>query len=140
MIGGGTVGTRKASALHDAGARVRIMSLAFSDELSTLGSVSDRVTLERRAYGGETDIGDADLVIAATDSVETNSRIAADARRLHRLVSAVNAPSEGTFASMAVHRSENVTIGVSAGRAPKEAVRMRDAIAERFQELREGKA
>jgi siroheme synthase-like protein len=129
------VGTRKARTLADGGARVTIISVTASDEIIELARSSDRVSLETRPYAGKSDLASCDIVIAATDSVETNRTIAADAMSLHRLVSIVNAPLEGSFTSMAVHRHENLTVGVTAGRAPREAVRIRDAIAERFAEI-----
>ena len=135
VVGGGTIGTRKARTFLDAGARVSVIAISMSEELSSLASSNDRLTIEKRAYRDESDLENADIVIAATESVEVNSRIARDAERLHRLVSVVNAPAEGSFTSMAIHRSENLTIGVSAGRAPRDAMRVRDAIADRFAEL-----
>jgi siroheme synthase-like protein len=135
VIGAGNVGTRKVRTLFDAGARVTVISISATSEMMDLARENDRVTLVLRPYAGQADLVDADLVVAATESAEVNSRIAADATRLHRIVSVVNAPDEGTFTSMAIHRAGNVTVGVSAGRAPREAVRVRDAIAERFAEL-----
>jgi len=43
-------------------------------------------------------------------------------------------PDEGNFHSMAIHRSGDVTIAVSSGGVPGAAARIRDAIAERFDE------
>jgi siroheme synthase-like protein len=135
VIGAGAVGTRKARTLIDAGARVTIIAIAATDEIIGLARMSDRVRLDLRAYAGKPDLAGCDLVVAATDSVETNRTVATDAMSLHRLVSVVNSPMDGSFTSMAIHRSENVTVGVTAGRAPREAVRVRDAIAARFAEI-----
>jgi precorrin-2 dehydrogenase/sirohydrochlorin ferrochelatase len=135
VIGGGAVGTRKARTFLDAGARVTVITVDARPEIEALAKASDRLSIERRPYGGQSDIESADIVVAATDSVDTNLRIAEDARQLHRIVSVVNAPLEGSFTSMAVHRADNLTIGVTAGRAPREAVRVRDEIARRFAEL-----
>lgn len=137
VIGGGNVGTRKALTLVDAGALVTVISLSLSGELIDRAESSDRLVLEQRAYAGVDDLSGADLVIAATASVETNCAVARDAQSMHRLVSVVNAPMEGSFTSMAIHRSENLTVGVTAGQAPREAMRIRDAIAQRFAELTE---
>src|SRR5438093_10488335 len=48
------------------------------------------------------------------------------------LVNISDYPDEGNFHTMALHRSGDVTIAVSSGGVPGAAVRIRDAIAERF--------
>jgi siroheme synthase-like protein len=132
VIGGGHVGTRKALALHDAGARVRVIAPLVSAELASIASQSGRLTIDEREYRGADDIGDAEIVIAATDSRETNGAIAKDARALHRLVNVATDPQDGNFVSMAVHRAGQLAIGVTATNVPGATARIRDAIAERF--------
>lgn len=130
IVGGGAVAARKARAMLDAGARVRVVALAAGSELRALAN-HDALSVQHRAYAGG-DIGDADVVIAATDDAEVNATVARDARALHRLVNVADDPSAGTFATMAVHRSEALVIGVSAGGVPAAAARIRDEIARRF--------
>jgi siroheme synthase-like protein len=132
VVGGGSVGTRKAFALHDAGARVRVIASDLSAELTDRAAKSDRITLEQRSYRGADDIGGAEIVIAATDSAEVNAIVAKDARDLHRLVNVVTEAEQGNFVSMAVHRSGPLAIGVTATNVPSAAARIRDAIAVRF--------
>lgn len=131
-MGGGSVGTRKALALHDAGARVRVIATDLSAQLTHRAAESDRITLEHRNYRGADDIGGAEIVIAATDSSDVNAIVAKDARDLHRLVNVVTDADQGTFVSMAVHRSGPLAIGVTATNVPSAAARIRDAIAARF--------
>jgi precorrin-2 dehydrogenase/sirohydrochlorin ferrochelatase len=90
-----------------------------------------RHRLDERPYANG-DIGDAVLVVAATNDRATNAAVADDARRLHRLVNVADAPETGTFASMATHRAGHLVVGVSAGGVPGAAARIRDAIAARF--------
>jgi len=130
VIGGGSVATRKALALHDAGARVTIIAPAISESLVSLAASSPRLAIEKRMYAGAEDLGESDIVVAATDSHEINEEVAADARALHRLVNVVSDGSKGSFVSMATHRDGKVTIGVTAGGVPREAMRIRDAIAQ----------
>jgi precorrin-2 dehydrogenase/sirohydrochlorin ferrochelatase len=132
VIGGGNVGTRKARALHDAGARVRVIAPVVKAELANIAAQSDRLTLVHREYRDSNDIGNAEVVIAATDSRETNAAIAKDARALHRLVNVATDPQGGNFVSMAVHRAGQLAIGVTATNVPSAAARIRDAIAARF--------
>ena len=58
--------------------------------------------------------------------------VTADAHAAARLVNVADAPEEGSFATMATHRSGALVFGVSAGGVPGAAARIRDAIASRF--------
>jgi siroheme synthase-like protein len=132
VIGGGSVGTRKALALLDAGAQVRVVSPDVTPELAE-AERGRRLSIARESYrAGHLD--KATLVIAATDSREVNAQIAVDAHALGKLVNITDFPDEGNFHTMALHRSGDVTIAVSAGGVPGAAARIRDAIAERFDE------
>jgi len=137
VIGGGSVGTRKALALLEAGARVRVVSPAVTPELGD-AERTRRLSVVRESYRAE-QLGDAALVIAATDSREVNAQIAVDAHSRGKLVNITDFPDEGNFHTMALHRSGDVTIAVSAGGVPGAAARIRDAIAERF-DARYGRA
>jgi siroheme synthase-like protein len=137
VIGGGSVGTRKALALAEAGAQVRVVSPEVTAELGE-AERTRRLSILRESYRPE-QLGDATLVIAATDSREVNAQIAADAQSRGKLVNITDFPDEGNFHTMALHRSGDVTIAVSAGGVPGAAARIRDAIAERF-DARYGRA
>lgn len=126
VVGGGAVGARKALALLDAGATVRVVSPEFDGALRAAGS--PRLTLVERPFEPR-DLADADLVFAATSSRAVNQAVAAAARALHRLVTVADAPHAGTFGGMAVHRAGEVVVAVSAGGVPGAAVRIRDAAA-----------
>jgi len=130
VIGGGSVGTRKALALVAAGAQVRVVALQVTLELEA-AERARQVTIVRESYGAE-HLGRSTLVVAATDSREVNARIALDAHSAGKLVNITDYPDEGNFHTMALHRSGDVTIAVSAGGVPGAAARIRDAIAERF--------
>jgi siroheme synthase-like protein len=130
VVGGGPVAARKAEAFAAAGASVRIVAIAPSPEVRDLARASGVVLAERAYEPG--DIGDAALVVAATSDRATNAAIAADAREATRLVNVVDAPREGSFATMAVHRAGALVVGVSAAGVPGAAARVRDAIARRF--------
>ena len=132
MIGGGKVGTRKALALLDAGAYVKVIAPHLSDELRDAAASGNRLHLEKREYIDADDITEFELVFAATDSDDLNASIAADAIELHKLVNVASDGSAGNFTSMAIHRAGQLTIGVSAGGVPAAAARIRDEMAERF--------
>jgi siroheme synthase-like protein len=130
VIGGGSVGTRKALALVDAGATVRVVSPEVSPDLAE-AERERRLSVTRESYRSGL-LGEATLVIAATDSREVNAQIAVDAHSRGKLVNITDFPDEGNFHTMALHRSGDITIAVSAGGVPGAAARIRDAIAERF--------
>ena len=130
IIGGGSVGTRKALALAEAGARVRVVSPVATPELEDAARL-DQIILVREVYRQE-QLERATLVIAATDSREVNAQIAVDANARGMLVNISDSPDEGNFHTMALHRSGEVTIAVSSGGVPGAAARIRDAIAQRF--------
>jgi precorrin-2 dehydrogenase/sirohydrochlorin ferrochelatase len=126
VVGGGRVGTRKALALLDAGAAVRVIAPSISSELEA--REDGRLTLVRRRVDAG-DVADALLVIAATDDAEVNARVAAEARALGRLVNVATAPELGNCATPAVHRAGGIAIAVTAERVPRAAGRIRDRIA-----------
>lgn len=130
VVGGGSVGTRKALALVEAGAQVHIVTLDVTPELEAAERARE-LTIVRESYSAG-HLGRAMLVVAATDSREVNARVAVDAHGAGKLVNITDYPDEGNFHSMAVHRSGDVTIAVSSGGVPGAAARIRDAIAERF--------
>jgi siroheme synthase-like protein len=130
VVGGGVVAHRKAAALLESGATLRIVAPSLSPEMRLLVD-HPRVTVSEREYDTG-DIADATLVVAATDRREVNARVAADAHANARLVNVADEPAEGEWVSVAMHRAGPLVIGVSVGGVPTAATRIRDAIAERF--------
>ena len=112
-----------------------VIAPEISEELSRAASSNARISIEKRRYAGASDLAQADIVFAATDSETVNEAVAADARSIHRLVNVVSDGTKGSFVSMATHRNGQVTIGVTAGGQPKEAMRIRDSIARRLRQV-----
>lgn len=132
VVGGGAVAARKALALASAGANVRVVTLTATPDLARRAECG-ALLLEHRAYD-ESDVDDAQLVFAATGSRAVNSRVAADAMAAHRLVNVADAPTDGNFHTMAIHRAGALTIAVTGGGVPGVAARVRDSLADRFDE------
>lgn len=132
VVGGGRVGTRRAVALLASRAKVRVIAPAVSAELLAVQLGDTDLAIDRREYAGRSDLGDATLVVAATDSPEVNERVARDAVAARIPVNVADAPGKGTVDFLAIHRAGAITIGVSAGGVPGAAVRIRDAIADRI--------
>ena len=137
VVGGGPVGERKTAALLVAGARVRVIApeitsgLAEAERAHRAQPGTAGLTIVRREYQ-RGDIGDAMIVVAATASPAVNAQVAADAEEENRLVNVVDGSSRGNCATAATHRSGDLLIAVSTGRAPGVAARIRDDLAGRF--------
>jgi siroheme synthase-like protein len=131
VVGGGRVAHRKAMALLESGAAVRVIAPEITSALREAAVHWPRLLLVERAYVSS-DIGDAVLVIAATNVREVNAAVTADAIASGRLVNVADFPEDGTCVTVASHSSGSLVVGVSAGGVPDAATRIRDAIAERF--------
>jgi siroheme synthase-like protein len=131
VVGGGAVAERKVRALLAAGARVRVVAPTPSNGLRSLASATLLLSLVEREYEPG-DVDGATLVIAATNSRETNAAVAAEARAERRVINVADAPREGNAMTVATHRAGELVIAVFAGGVPAVAARVRDALAERF--------
>jgi siroheme synthase-like protein len=131
VVGGGAVATRKVAALLDGGVSARVRALRVGDELSRRAAGDERLLIEIGAYD-ETAIGDAMLVVAATDDNQVNARVAADARALRRFVIVADDAAAGNCVMPAVHRSGELLVAVASGGVPRASARVRDALARRL--------
>jgi siroheme synthase-like protein len=131
VVGGGLVATRKVFALREGGATVRVRAPRVSDELARRTGGDEHLIIERLPYD-DAAIGDAMLVVAATDDRALNIRIAADARRARRFVLVAGDPASGNCAMPAVHRSGDLVVAVASGGVPRASARVRDALALRL--------
>lgn len=127
VVGGGRVAARKVAALLESGAHVRVVAPRIDPALEELRARSAALAIRRGTYENA-DLGDALLVIAATDDPALNARIASDARSCGRLVNVVDAPELGNCITPAVHRAGELVVAVSAGGVPNAAARIRDSI------------
>jgi siroheme synthase-like protein len=131
IVGGGAVAARKARALLVAGARVRLVAPEIGADVRALASAHERLQLSERPYAPG-DIGNAQLVIAATSDRAINRQVAEHGHAAHRLVNVADDPARGNCRTTATHRAGELVIGISAGGVPSAAVRIRDSLAARF--------
>jgi len=135
IVGGGAVAERKAKALLEAGARVRIVASSPSAGVRDLAGarciVSARAFTPADLSPNETP-GRTTIVIAATDRADVNARVVEAARALGALVNVADDPGAGTFVTLATHRAGDLVVAVTAGGVPGVAARVRDAIGARF--------
>jgi precorrin-2 dehydrogenase/sirohydrochlorin ferrochelatase len=108
IVGGGRIADRKTQTLLKTGARVTIISPSLTWDLQKLEDKKKVVHIKRPYKKG--DIRDAFLVVAATSSVRTNSKVARDAPSL---INVVDTPSEGNFIAPSIVRRGPLTIAIS---------------------------
>ena len=117
VVGAGPVGVRRVKALVAAGAEVEVVALEAPDDLG--------LPLRRRAFRDD-DVDGAWLVHACTGIVDDQVAAACEARRVW-CVRADDAASSPAWVP-AVGRSDDVVVSVTAGRDPRRAVALRDAV------------
>ncbi len=120
VVGAGAVGARRAEALREAGARVRVVAPQIADELAG-------VDYERREFR-DLDVDGAWLVVACTEDEQVNERVAAAAEARHVFCVRSDDAARGTARVPAVVRRDDLTVAVNGGDDPRRAVAVRDAI------------
>jgi precorrin-2 dehydrogenase/sirohydrochlorin ferrochelatase len=113
VVGGGTVGERKARDLLDGGARPIIISPDLTEAL--IGWCAEgRIEHVERIYRAG-DLAGAFLAIAATDDRAANAAVAEEAARLGILANIADDPAAGNFHTAAVVRRGDLLLAVSTG-------------------------
>lgn len=113
VIGGGDVGLRKARLLHAAGARVTVVSPAYSPDMQ--GFITQQGLAQITAAYDAAQLDGMRLVYAATDDSETNARVFADCEARGILVNAVDQPDICRFITPAIVDRSPVIIAASTG-------------------------
>ncbi len=111
VVGGGKVAERKAATLVKAGALVEIISPTITKLLEKYKK-KRLIKHTKRNYKSD-DLRDAFVVVAATSSYETNSKVDKDAKQLLQLINVVDTPSEGNFIAPSIVRRGPLTIAIS---------------------------
>jgi len=117
IIGGGNVCARKAETMMNYGARVTIVSPAFTDEIEQWAR-DGVLQIQRKKYE-ENDLDGANIVIASTDDQSVNEQIAADCRRRRIPVNVVDVTPLCEFIVPAIVDKGSVHIAISTeGKSP----------------------
>jgi len=133
VIGGGKVALRKTKALLECGAEITLVSPALNPELNKLIK-KRRIEHISRKYEPE-DLKDAFIIMAATDSAETNLKIALEARNQRIFVNIANNLDQSDFIIPSSFRRGDLTIAVStAGRSPALTKKIRTRLEKIFGE------
>jgi uroporphyrinogen III methyltransferase/synthase len=130
VIGGGKVAARKAAALLQAGAKLKVVSPEFAEEFDLLAERYPQMILLRRPYQ-DGDLQGVFLAIAATDDAQVNQAIWQEALRRGCLVNVVDDPQHSNFIAPAVVERGEVKIAVSTGgSSPALARRLKERLAQ----------
>lgn len=125
VVGGGDVAERKAEKLVDGGAEVILVSRRLTPLLIRMKREGKISHIEDDYQ--ETHLGDAFLVIGATDRDDVNERIARDARGRGILANIVDDPDSCDFILPALLERGDLVVAVStSGKSPALARKVRD--------------
>lgn len=114
VIGGGRVATRKVNHLLEAGARVTVVAPELTATL-TSAVEAGRIGWKPQRFSPDV-LGDAWVVVAATDDARVNAQVAQAAGE-GRLVNVVDRPELGNCHFPAYLRRGRLTLAVSTGGA-----------------------
>jgi precorrin-2 dehydrogenase/sirohydrochlorin ferrochelatase len=112
------MGEKRARQLLEAGSIVTVVSKEFTNGLKSLGELGKVQLIEevvRTEAKLEKLVGGFDLVIAATDEKELNSRIMNEGRKTGAWVYAVDDPNASDFSFPASTKVGELTLAVSTG-------------------------
>jgi len=127
VVGAGSVAARKIRALLDTGAAIVVVAVAAGDEVLALAA-DGRIELALAAFD-ETQLDDAWFVVAATNDVATNARIAAAAEARRVFANVVDDAALSTVQLPAVVNRGRLQVAISsAGAAPMLARHVRAQI------------
>jgi siroheme synthase-like protein len=130
-VGGGDVAAAKLEGLLDGGANVRIVAPQLCDRLRAAARQTG-LQWSARTYA-PADIGDAHLVIAATDVPRVNAAVAADADAAGRMCVRVDDGRAATAAMMGAVRRGPLVLGVAtSGAAPALTRLIRQELEDRY--------
>ncbi|KXB03696.1 hypothetical protein AKJ45_00730 [candidate division MSBL1 archaeon SCGC-AAA261F19] len=119
IFGGGPVGERKAELFSKADANVQVFGLDFTDKLKEMATEESRGKIELVkgeiiAEEAESSIGNADLVVIATDDNDLNDELADISEKKGKLVNKANDLSTQVMIPSIVRKGD-VIISISTG-------------------------
>lgn len=124
VVGGGSVGTRKAMTLLDCGAKVTVVSTDAAEQLLKLADYGS-IILKKRPYQ-TSDLDGKFLVIGATNNEDSNLQIHADAELLGILCNIADRPEACNFILPSIVNRGDLVISIStSGKSPAFAKKLR---------------
>jgi len=113
LVGGGAIALRKANLLVAAGAQVSVVSLTIIDQLQAL-VLSSGGQYHCELYSADR-LQAMELVVAATDDLDTNKQVSEDARARQLPVNVVDQPALCSFIFPAIIDRSPLVVAVSSG-------------------------
>ena len=126
IVGGGSVASRKAAGLIDAGALVTVIAPDFSDQMRDLKKrFPQNIELVERVYRSG-DISGPLLVFTAADDPSINRQVSNDAQRMNLPVNNAADPENSSFHVPSFMRKGDLILAVATGgSSPAMAARIR---------------
>ena len=129
VVGGGRIGTRKATTLLQAGAAVSVVAPEATEEVARLAD-SGQLLWKKEEYR-ESHLDGSFLAVVATEDEGLNARLVQNAKESGVLVCDASSASRSEVIFGALHQSDGVTLAVfTDGRDPSLARKTRDRIAD----------
>lgn len=132
LIGAGTIGLEKLTAVlnNSPQAKVTVIANSFLPEIHELAGSNPQVTILQKTFV-DTDLDDADIVIAATGQPELNDYIRQSARDRKLLVNIADKPALCDFYLGSIVQKGNLKIAISTnGKSPTVAKRIKEVLNE----------
>ena len=132
LIGAGNVGLEKLTAILNNSplARVTIIAKTFVPEIHTLSAEFDGLTIIQKAFA-DTDLDNADLVIAATNDNELNIYIRQSAHDRKLLINVADKPELCDFYLGSIVQKGDLKVAISTnGKSPTVAKRLKEVLNE----------
>ncbi len=131
VVGGGEVGARKVKTLLECGGMVGVVSPEVVPWLEE--KIQQGVVELKGSHYEESQLDGCFLVIAATDDMALNCRIARDADKRGLLCNVVDYPQEGNFILPSLVQRGALTVAIStSGKSPALARQLRQDLEQRF--------
>jgi len=132
VVGGGSVGARKALFLAKCGARVKVVSDVFAKVFDH--DSFNEMALEKKPYDSH-DLEGMFLVFAATDNSTLNMQISDDARKRNILCNVADSRDNSDFIlPSVVDRGDLILTASTSGKSPAMAKQIRKDLEERYGE------
>jgi siroheme synthase-like protein len=132
LVGGGNVGLEKLTALlgNSPAAAVTVISKTFLPELHVFAADYPQVNVIQKSFT-DTDLNNADLVIAATNDSELNKYIRQSAHDRKLLINVADKPELCDFYLGSIVQKGDLKIGISTnGKSPTIAKRLKEVLNE----------
>lgn len=132
LIGAGNIGLEKLTAIlqNSPDAKVTVIALTIIPEVHVLAAEFEAVNIVQKPFT-DTDLDEADLVVAATNNPELNDFIRASARSRRLLVNIADKPDLCDFYLGSIVQKGDLKIAISTnGKSPTIAKRLKEVLNE----------